>query len=522
MGGFAAAWGRRGAWLGVAVFVAAMVLVVAAFRIAHNERAFELDRWAVRLKSASAEPVGMVNKWLSDSRSAVRAVAVNPTVQIYLSQNALGGAAVTPESEAQGAFLQSYIASLGAHGPFAAQRGGQAGIAILDGRRRLVSATFGYRPSSQTIAALMARMRNAEAGPLATAAGNGTQVSFLAAVRPIQGLPTAAPVGYVVAERHLDKSFWSAASSPLAADHGHESLIAAPHAGEHSLVGLSIERKAPLVNSGEDLAARNPGKLEQAVGLDGRVSLHLAVPVSGTDWTVVESVPTANALAGVDARIRNLLTILLLILLAIILGLLLLWRHVSAVQQAAARESGIKLYRSVAEVLLQAIDQRDPGAAEHSRKVANLSRAVALRMGLSAADTDTAELAGALMNVGKLFVPVPLLTKTAALEKDEASQFALGATRWLDILGDAPMDLPLVPVLRDAYRLGRGDSLGGGSEARIAYIIVAANKAVALMSPRAYRMAHSPQETLEMLRNAQPPLPQTVWSAMTQLLQAYK
>lgn len=44
MGRFAAGWSRRGAWLGVAVFVAAMVLVAAAFRIAHNERAFGMDR----------------------------------------------------------------------------------------------------------------------------------------------------------------------------------------------------------------------------------------------------------------------------------------------------------------------------------------------------------------------------------------------------------------------------------------------------------------------------------------------
>jgi HD-GYP domain-containing protein (c-di-GMP phosphodiesterase class II) len=246
--------------------------------------------------------------------------------------------------------------------------------------------------------------------------------------------------------------------------------------------------------------------------------LHLGLPVPGTNWTLVESVPASRALAGVEARIRNLLTILLLSLLAIILGILLLWRHMTAVQQAAAREAGVKLYRSVAEVLLQAIDQRDPGAAEHSRRVAALSRRIAARMGVSGAEADTAELAGALMNVGKLFVPVPLLTKTGALEDAEASQFAEGAARWLDLLAHTPLDLPLEPVLRDAYRLNRGESVDPTPAARTAHIIVTANKAVALMSSRAYRMARTPQETLEILAGTRPAIPPAVLAATADLL----
>lgn len=518
MGRFAAGWSRRGAWLGVAVFVAAMVLVAAAFRVAHNERAFEMDRWAVRLKSASAEPLGMVNKWLSESRSALRGVAVNPTVQIYLSQKAMGAAAATPESEAQGAFLQSYIASLGSRGPFAATPGGGTGLAVLDAQHRLIAATFGYRPSPQTIAALMMRGHRGETGPMAMPSESGTHISFLDVVHPIQGLPSAAPVGYVVAERRLGKSFWSSTGSVLAADGGYESLISSTPGGKYALVGSSVAETAPFESSGEVLAARKPGMLQHANGLRGEDALHLGVPVAGADWALVESVTTSRALAGVEARIQNLLTILLLALLAIILGLLLLWRHVTAVQQAVAREAGVKLYRGVAEVLLQAIDQRDPGAAEHSRRVADLSRRVAERMGISAADTDTAELAGALMNVGKLFVPVPLLTKSGTLKEAEASQFADGTARWLDILERASLDLPLAAVLRDADHLGRGEAGVGTPHDRITYIIVAANKAVALVSPRAYRMAHSPQETLAILAKSAPPLPQAVLVALSDSL----
>jgi hypothetical protein len=367
------------------------------------------------------------------------------------------------------------------------------------------------------IAALIARMRDGSAGPLASSADNSPN-AFLAAVRPIQASLSAPPVGYVIGERRLDESFWVSDGSVLAADHGHESLIAVGPSGASRLVGSSAAGKAVSKDSGEYLAARTPLHLQRARDMKGRDALHLGVPVRGADWVLVESVPASSALAGVDARIRNLLTILLLSLLAIILGILALWRHMAGIQQAASREASMKLYRGVAEVLLQAIDQRDPGAAEHSRRVAALSRDIALKMGAAKAEADAAELAGALMNVGKLFVPVNLLTKAGELDEAEASQFADGSARWLDLLARTPFDPPLEPVLRDAYRLGRGESLEAGAVARNTYIIVAANKAVALMSPRAYRMAHSPSETLQILSAPEHAMPAPIRAALAEIL----
>lgn len=525
MGNFAKKARQRGFLLGLGVFLAVMALVAAAFRIAHNERAFELSRWETRLHADAVQPVDMVNGWLSASRDALRAVAVNPTVQIYLSQTAAANSAApaSPESEAQGAFLESYVISLGSRGPFAASSGAaqsSTGLAVLDAQHHVVAATSGYRPSPQTIAALIAKMRDGSAGPLASSAVDNSPNAFLAAVRPIQAAMSAPPVGYIIGERRLDERFWESDGSVVATDHGHESLVAVGPNGAAHLVGSSVAGKAASADSGEYRAARAPLHLQRAPDAKGRDALHLGVPVTGTDWVLVESVPASSALAGVDARIRNLLTILLLSLLAIILGILALWRHMAGIQQAAAREASMKLYRGVAEVLLQAIDQRDPGAAEHSRRVAALSRDIALKMGVAKVEADAAELAGALMNVGKLFVPVNLLTKAGELDEAEASQFAEGSARWLDLLARTPFDPPLEPILRNAYRLGHGQALEAGGAARNAYIIVAANKAVALMSPRAYRMAHSPAETLEILSAPDHAIPGPIRAALADILTA--
>jgi hypothetical protein len=510
---------RRSVLLGGAVFLGAMALVAAVFLIARNERAFELARWETRLRASGVQPLNAVEQWLDESRAGLRAVAVNPTVQIYLSGAAAGvpSPLSAPESAAQSAFVASYVASLGGRGAFAAQPASgsaesDSGLAVLDIAGHTVAATYGYRPSPRRIAELIAHLHGGTAGPLPS---RGGLIGFLAAVRPLQGNESAPAVGYVIGERALGKAFWTSDGSVLATDHGHESLVAAG-SGAPLLIGASLPQTRNASASGEFRAALTPLHLQRSPDLLGQDALHFGIPVKGTDWVLVESVPAADALAGVETQIRNLLVILLLSLLAIILGSLALWRHVSGAQQIAAREESLRLYRNVASLLLEAIDQRDPGMAEHSRRVADLSRKVALALGASVAEADRAELAGALMNVGKLFVPVELLGKSSALEKTESLRFAEGSERWLSLLAHAPFEPPLEPVLRDGYRLTRGEAVS--SPSRDTYIVVAANMAVALMSPRAYRMAYSPAETLKMLADSRPSIPAGIIAALGRAL----
>lgn len=505
----------RAALLGGAVFLGIMALVAAIFLIGRNERAFELHRWEVRLHAASTERLDVVNRWLNESRNAMRSVAVNPTVQIYLTELAAANGAVqsVPNADTQAAFVASYVMSMGGQGPFATSAGG--GLAVFDPRFRLVAATSGYKPSQQIVKALIAARKNGQDVPQVLSGG---AIAFLSVIAPIQG--NAGAVGYAVGQRRMDSGFWSSGGASLTADHGHESLIAVDPYGVTRLVGSSLAAKGDAAASAEALAAREPGRLQQGRDLDGRESLSLGVPVAGTNWALVESVPRSVALAGVDARIRNLTVILLLSLLAIILAVLALWRHNAAAQQIAMREASVKLYRGIADTLLAAIDQRDPGAADHSRRVARLARDMAVRMGLSAAEADTVELAGALMNVGKLFVPPELLTKQGALDEVESARFAEGSRRWLELLGRAPLDPPVEPILREAYALGAGGPAKSENVSRGTYIVVAANVAIALTSPRAYRAAYAPGETLEILSRSGISFPRPVMAALSDLLLA--
>jgi hypothetical protein len=482
---------RRGVIAGLAVFAGAMAFVAGVFYIAHTQREFELQRWESKLRTASVSPAAKAEQWLADSRDQLRAVAVNPTVQIYLTEAAAPNfnPQAAPDSQAQAAFLAGYVSSLGMRGDFASQGGG---LAVLDAHRNVVAATAGFRPSPALIARLVASLAKGAGGQI-TSAGS---VAFLAAVQPMQSAVSAPPVGYVVGERALDASFWASDGSPVAADGGHEALV---EAGGLTLIGTSAGHIAASESAGELAAALRPLHLQIGNDLFGENALHLGVPLKGAPWVLVETVPAKTALAGVDARIRSLVVILLLGLLAIIAAIFALWRHNAGLRAVEAREQSVKLYRGLVELLLQAIDQRDPGAAAHSRRVAALSRAMALNLRTPPQEADTIELCGALLNVGKLFVPAGLLTKTGSLDDAERQQLLEGSNRWLGLLAGLSLDPPLEPILRAAHILMQGDRTAGTQFPQAAYIIMTANSAVALMSRRSYRAAHAPDEAIKLL-----------------------
>src|SRR5690606_34911880 len=83
-------------------------------------------------------------------------------------------------------------------------------------------------------------------------------------------------------------------------------------------------------------------------------------------------------------------------------GVLLVVEDITAlVTERQRREHAL---RQLVQTLVAAIDSRDPFAARHSRWVSELARTVAEEMELPSNLVDTAEIAGALFNVGKVFV----------------------------------------------------------------------------------------------------------------------
>lgn len=155
-----------------------------------------------------------------------------------------------------------------------------------------------------------------------------------------------------------------------------------------------------------------------------------------------------------------------------------------------AKEKKAQFYWGLVDLLLDAIDQRDPGAAAHSRRVSKISADIMREQMASKEEVETAEIAGALLNAGKLFVPSELLTKSSALDSAERNTIFSGGQKWLGLLSRVPFDLPITEVLADAQALMQ-NRMTPDKANLIARVIIVANGYVALVSPRTYREAYS-------------------------------
>ncbi len=155
------------------------------------------------------------------------------------------------------------------------------------------------------------------------------------------------------------------------------------------------------------------------------------------------------------------------------------------------RERREEMFRQVIDTLIAVVDRRDPYASGHSARVGQLAKAIAVEMGLELVMAETAEIAGALMNFGKVLVSRRILTKTTALTPEELQRVRDGILTSADIVGIISFDGPVVPTLRQV--LERFDGTGAPSGIKgediliTARIVSVANAFVALVSPRAHR-----------------------------------
>ncbi len=169
----------------------------------------------------------------------------------------------------------------------------------------------------------------------------------------------------------------------------------------------------------------------------------------------------------------------------------------------AARERHERTLDQLVHSLVAVLDQRDPYAAHHSKRVAQLSRAIAEEMGLSPLQVETAQVAGTLLNIGKVLVPARILTKTADLSPEEVGRIRDSLDASVEFLEGIEFDGPVVETLRQAFEhwdgSGRPLGLAGEDILPMARVVAVANTFVAMVSPRAHRPALGVDEAADHL-----------------------
>lgn len=170
------------------------------------------------------------------------------------------------------------------------------------------------------------------------------------------------------------------------------------------------------------------------------------------------------------------------------------------VEEQQKRERAVK---QLVASLVRAVELRDPYLAGHSRRLAGFARAVAEELGAGAEVVATVEIAANLSQIGKLAVPVEVLTKPGRLSESEIEVLQRHVQHAASILRDIDFELPVLEAVTQMHeRLdGKGypDGLSGEQIGLPGRILGACDVFCARLEPRVYRGGIPPERALEIL-----------------------
>ena len=148
--------------------------------------------------------------------------------------------------------------------------------------------------------------------------------------------------------------------------------------------------------------------------------------------------------------------------------------------------------RQISDVLIRAIDARNPDLGEHLYDVADLSGAVARHLGLSEEDASRVRQAAELHDVGKVAIPDAILEKPGPLSEDEWEFVRRHTVIGERIVSAAPALTRVAALVRSHHErldgTGYPDGLAGDQIPLGARIIFVCDAFDAITSPRPYRL----------------------------------
>jgi len=157
---------------------------------------------------------------------------------------------------------------------------------------------------------------------------------------------------------------------------------------------------------------------------------------------------------------------------------------------ASAERLELSLMQTI-EAIAATVEARDPYTAGHQRRVAVLARAIALEMGLSDNKIRGLYLAATIHDLGKISIPVEILSKPTKLSKFEFDLVKTHSQIGYDIIKDAQFPWPIAQiVLQHHERLdgsGYPQHLKGEQMQSEAKILAVADVVEAMSSNRPYR-----------------------------------
>ena len=170
----------------------------------------------------------------------------------------------------------------------------------------------------------------------------------------------------------------------------------------------------------------------------------------------------------------------------------------------AANERSEALFHQLIGTLTQIIDARDPWSKHHSERVADVAVAIAQEMGWNEDALEVMEIAGQLVNLGKIFVPIDILTKQTPLTEDELMLVHESMRKGTALLSGIAFNGPVAATLDQMREHWDGSGAPDGRQGEDiepgARVISVANAFVGIVSARAHRESLGFDKAVDILQ----------------------
>ncbi|MEI8173438.1 MAG: HD domain-containing phosphohydrolase [Deltaproteobacteria bacterium] len=154
-------------------------------------------------------------------------------------------------------------------------------------------------------------------------------------------------------------------------------------------------------------------------------------------------------------------------------------------------ESLRKALGTTIQVMVSAVETRDPYTAGHQIRSADLARAIATEIGLPQDRIEGIRMAGSIHDIGKLSIPAEILSKPTKLSEIEFSLIKEHARKGFELLKDVESPWPLAEIVYQHHERMDGSgyprNLKGDDILMEARILAVADVVEAMASHRPYR-----------------------------------
>ena len=149
-----------------------------------------------------------------------------------------------------------------------------------------------------------------------------------------------------------------------------------------------------------------------------------------------------------------------------------------------------KAFGATIQVLVSAVEARDPYMAGHQIRTADLARAIATEMGLPHEKIDGIRMVGFIHDIGKLSVPVEILSKPTKPTNLELDLIKAHSKKGYEMLKDVESPWPLAQIVYQHHERMNGSgyprNLKGDEILMEARILAVADRVESMTSHRPY------------------------------------